>query len=225
MGAAAIIIPAAISVAGMIAGGIRSHRAKKMAVDQVDPRQTLFLSELERKRKLLESGLYYQPEQDAINQQGKQALNTITSLTGGNIGATLNAINVVNRSTGRNRNQLYGNMSIESMRLQSLASNIIGSMTQRKERIQEYQQDQEMAEGKQLTQQGMRGLEGVAAKIAGKIDTKKMWNTELTKSTSSNSDYLGNIDSVLNDNSGQSRTDTTPFSESLNSTSQDLMYK
>ena len=222
---AAIIVPAAISVASMIYGGIKSAKAKKMQVDQVDPRQVQFLADLERKRKMLESGQYYQPEQDAIKQQGKQAMNTITSLTGGNIGATINAINAVNRSTGRNLNQLYGNMSLESMRLQNLTGSIIESMAQRKQRVQEYAQDQAMGEAKQLTQQGMRGLEGVGAKIAGGIESKNFLGNQFDLNNSNNTSYLNNIDSTLNTQMGSSRMDTIPMSDSIGSTNQDLMYR
>jgi hypothetical protein len=105
------------SVGGVAEGLAGWGKANNMQLPQVDPRQRLLYDEIARKRRALETGVFYQPQQDVIRQAGAQGMQTAAGITGGDVGATVSALGQINRGTGRNLNELYNQMQQQSLGL------------------------------------------------------------------------------------------------------------
>ena len=176
------LIPAAVALTELIGGSINRSKANKMPYPEIDPLQTQYLSDLDRKRTLMESGNYFLPQQQEIKQQGRGAMNTIAKLTHGDIGATVNALQGVQRSTGRNFNELYGQMGMEALKMQMEKGGIIEAMAERRRQVLGYNKAQATTSSAQHQQDAMRILEVLLAKYAGSINSDKKPNNQLTQS-------------------------------------------
>lgn len=138
------------SIVQGIMGASAAAKAKKAFVPLESFRQQSFLNELEGKRKALQTGSLYKAQQDAITQQGALSSQNVLKSTSGDIGATIGALNRINRSTGRNLNELYGNMSMEALQLDSLIGNTVQQMANREYQINMGNKMQKLAQAEQM---------------------------------------------------------------------------
>ena len=172
------IIKQAVNPVTSIVNGIMAasaaHKAKKAFVPIENFRQQAFLSNLEGKRKALATGSLYKPQQDAITQQGMFASNNAMRSTGGDIGTTIGALNRINRSTGRNLNELYGNMSMEGLQLDGLIGQTVQSMANREYQIKMGNKMQKLAQAEQMKKDA-------GANIMG---TLKQWGAQGSETAS-----------------------------------------
>lgn len=100
---------------------------------------------LERYQKALQTGMAYQPQSQAIAQAGATAMENIKSMMGGNVGATISAFSRVNRGTGRNLNELYGQMSNEGLRMNELIEKITNGLYLKEQGVNRYYEQQQWA--------------------------------------------------------------------------------
>jgi uncharacterized protein YcfJ len=150
-------------IGGLVEGGMMWNKANNKQISETDPRTRLLYDEIVRKRKGLESGQLYQPQQDAIRQAGAQTMQTAAGVTGGDIGATVSALRGINRSTGRNLNELYGQMMGQSTNLlgqQTAADQMLYNWNYQK---QAYEKQQAMAHAAQTLQDSMANTNAVIA--------------------------------------------------------------
>ena len=63
------------ALGGGVDAVVASSKAKNASINPVDLRQKILLDEIIRKRKMLESGAMYQPQQEAIQQMTAQTMN------------------------------------------------------------------------------------------------------------------------------------------------------
>jgi hypothetical protein len=174
-------------IGGIIEGEIGKAKADNMKIPTTDPMQLQQLADLEKtkaelkaKQRMLELGTMYQPQQQEIRRAGNEAINKAITMTGGNIGATLAAINVVNRSTGRNLGGLYSDMSsqanqmsLEGLRVQQLMGQSRDSIAARKLRLGIIDKQQAMEESYTNAKEGQQNMMAAIAAMAGKgnVDT------------------------------------------------------
>jgi len=173
-----VSIPAGQALGETIEGGIKSNQAKKMQPPLNDPEERASLDKLKNQQDLLESGAYFSAPKADIMQRGQEAINAVSRVTGGDIGATITGINRVNRGTGRNLNELYGQMSIEGLKLQQVIGALQSSMAKRRLGIQMYQEREKALQGQEEQKKGGENLNALLA--SGKFSD---WLAGLNKST------------------------------------------
>lgn len=150
-------------VGGALEGGMLWNKANKTQISETDPRTRLLYDEIVRKRKGLESGQLYQPQQDAIRQAGAQTMQTAAGVTGGDIGATVSALRGINRSTGRNLNELYGQMMGQSTNLLGQQTAVDQMLYNWNYQKQAYEKQQAMAHAAQTLKDSMANTNAVIA--------------------------------------------------------------
>lgn len=154
-------------IGGTIEGMLDWNRGNNMNTPNIDPRQRMFLSELQRRRRLLDSGAMYDSTRRDIYQGGAQAMNAATSVTGGDIGATVSALSNINRSTGSNVNKILEAMSNQSMQLYPLENQLTESMANRDYAIRQYDKQQTMTHGAQMLKDGLQVVGAGVARSGG----------------------------------------------------------
>jgi hypothetical protein len=150
---------------GLIDAGVSQGKANNAPLPLEDFRQTQLLADLARKRRALESGAAYQPQQDTLRQAGLQTQENIKGVTGGDVGATVGALMGVNRGTGRGLNELYGSMSMEGLKMSDLMKEMTENIAKRRLEIQAYQKAQLMTQAGQQQQDATSQLYGAAARM------------------------------------------------------------
>jgi hypothetical protein len=158
-----VSIPAGQALGETIEGGIKSNQAKKMQPPLNDPEERASLDKLKNQQDLMESGQYFAAPKADIMQRGQEAINAVSRVTGGDIGATITGINRVNRGTGRNLNELYGQMSIEGLKLQQVIGGLQSSMAKRRLGIQMYQEREKALQGQEEQKKGGENLNALLA--------------------------------------------------------------
>ena len=151
------------ALGGMIGGSMAEKKASKMDLPLTDPMQVEYMNTLLRKQKALETGTAYAPEQDLIKQIGGKAQENILKLSGGNVGAAVGNTMAVNRSTGKNMNELFGQMSLEALKMDELIGNVTDKIAARKLGVQAYKQQQAMTAATQEKQDAMKNLMALVA--------------------------------------------------------------
>jgi hypothetical protein len=155
LGSATSIIP------NMISMGVSAHKAKEaeaMSPGTYSPLQMDLLEEIKSKKKALETGTAYAPQQSALNQSGLQAMRTAGNVAGGDVGMVMSALKGINRATGRNQNEMFGQMSQEGVQLSNLMNNLTQSMANRQYQISMGDKLQKLAEAKQSQKESQQGL-------------------------------------------------------------------
>ena len=133
-------------VGGAIGAGIDTKKAQDKQIPMSDPNQTSLLNEIIAKRKRLEAGSMYQPQQDTIMQAGAYGMNRAVRATGGDVGSTIKALSLINRGTGRNLNELYGNMMNQSVNMLQLQQAQTQAIENRSLGLQMYDKTQAMGD-------------------------------------------------------------------------------
>jgi len=153
LGAAGNVLKSATSmpfdIAGMAIGMKKKKEADRMDAGAYNPLQVDLLESVKQKKKQLET-FGNVPGMQAIEQQGAQALAAAKNIGGGDVGMQLNALKAINRSTGRNMNDMIMTTSNEGMQLNSLLSNMVQNMANRQYQISMSDKLQKLAEGTQL---------------------------------------------------------------------------
>jgi len=140
---------AAGGVVGAVSGFLTApKKANIPEVPLVDVEMVKFKSELERTRDAIRSGVT--PEftfaSDLINKTKAQSLDTITDVTGGDVGSALAGAEGVTRAAGANVNSLYTGMTAQELGYSNLIANYITQMSQRKLGIQNSLRSQAQAQ-------------------------------------------------------------------------------
>ncbi|MDD4756098.1 MAG: hypothetical protein PHG29_08460 [Prolixibacteraceae bacterium] len=158
-------------IGGLAEGAMMWNKANNKQISETDPRTRLLYDEIVRKRKGLESGQLYQPQQDAIRQAGAQTMQTAAGVTGGDIGATVSALRGINRSTGRNLNELYGQMMGQSTNLLGQQTAVDQMLYNWNYQKQAYEKQQAMAHAAQTLKDSMANTNAVIASRGKELGT------------------------------------------------------
>ena len=151
------------ALGGMVGGSIQQNKAGKMDVPLTDPLQVDYMNTLLRKQKSLDNGTAWQPQQDLIRSTGSKAQDNVLKLAGGNIGNAVGNVINVNRSTGKNLNELFGEQSLEGLKMQALIGDVVDKISARKLSVQAYKQQQAMTAATQEKQDALKNLLALVA--------------------------------------------------------------
>ena len=156
---------------GAIGGELESLAKKKRDAQNplalTDPTQIGLYNELKRKQRSLETGAAYQPQQDLIKQAGTETMDNIVKVSGGNVGTAVASLNSAQRATGRNMNELFGEMSAESFRMEDLMNDLTTKIANRRLEIEGYEKGQANLTAATKQHDLTQGLMGFAASDKG----------------------------------------------------------
>lgn len=160
-----------LSIGSNAMGLIKANRDKKqaeaMVVPETDWRQQEVYDTIKQKMAAIESGSAYDPQRSAIAQQGLSAMNAATSVTGGDIGATIDALSKIQRGTGRTQNELFASTTQEGLQLSNLLSNVVKSMADRSYQVTGWEKRQALADAMKRKQQYAQNLTTAATDVFG----------------------------------------------------------
>jgi len=166
------------TIGGAAEGLIGQQKAKSLPLGVSDPLQVQLLQDIRQRRMALDSGSMYLPQQQNIMQQGVLAMRRGAGVTGGDIGATVSALSMINRGTGRSLNELYGSMANESTQLLGQELGLGNMMASRAFQVQAWRKQQAMAQAARA----ITGAQSNAAGGMGGLDFKGMdWKTMLAE--------------------------------------------
>jgi len=155
-------------IGGGIEGLIQENKANDMPLIGSTPMQITLLDEMRSKRKALEAGVMYQPQQENIRQTGTQAQRNAVKVAGGDTGATISALNKINRGTGRSLNELYGQMMNQSNQMQALEGQQVNLMSKADMEVANYKKFQMTADAMKKQKDAMGIIAGIVGqKFAG----------------------------------------------------------
>lgn len=165
-----ILLPG-LSIGTNAMGLMKANRDKKeaeaMIVPETDWRQQEVYDSLKQRLRSIQSGSAYDPQRSAIAQQGLSAMDAATSVTGGDIGATIDALSKINRGTGRTQNELLGSMTQEGLQLSNLIANTAKSMADRSYQVTGWEKSQALADAMKRKQQYAQNLTTAATDVFG----------------------------------------------------------
>ena len=199
----------------MIQYGVSAHKARqaeKMTPGVYNPLQTDLLQEIKAKKKALETGTAYAPQMSAISQSGAQAIRAAQNL-GSDSGMMLSALSGINRSTGRNMNEMFGQMSQEGVQLSNLMNNLTQQMANRQYQISMADKLQRLAASKQAMKESQQNL------MTGlSLGLDKMNIGDITKGTNlaNLSQFPSTPSTMMSHNTLLTRAQFSPYQVDLN---------
>ena len=152
------------TVGGLAEGYSKSQKAKNIKIPLEDPTQINYLNSLLLKQRSLENGTAYQPQQEAIRMTGQEAIDAATRQAGGDYGAMISALKNINRSTGRNLNELFGTMGLEALKMSSLIGEQTNLNAQRRLDIPMMEKSKLEGDAAQVQKDAMANLQGLLAR-------------------------------------------------------------
>jgi len=197
------------NAAGLAKASKDKKAAQAMIVPEVDWRQQQVFDSLQQQKRGLETGSAYAPQQAAITQQGLGAINAVTGVAGGDVGATIDAIAKVNRGTGRTMNELYGGMNQENVQLQGLIANTAQQMSERSYQILVSQKAQAMADAMKRKQQYAQNLTTAMTDVFGGGIIESLLGGKKKTDTQSTGIASGNVGGIVGALSGGAKTGAT----------------
>ena len=153
---------------GLVDSSIQQKKAGEMDILTQTPAQTALLEEMRMKRRAMEAGTYYQPQQEQIKQMGTGALRAATRVAGGDAGSTISAMSKIHRGTGRTLDQLYGTMMQKSLQMLPMEAQMLEGIAQREHKVSEWEKLQPMYDAMQKSKDAQQIIAGVLAARASK---------------------------------------------------------
>jgi hypothetical protein len=150
-------------VGGMIEGGIKANKANKMNIDEVSPMQTSIMADIRQRRAAMEAGTYFMPQQQQLMQMGAGGMRRAVGATGGSPAATISALNMINRGTGRNLNELYGQMQQGALNLLNPEMQMANQLYGQRFSLQSYAKQQALHDAMRIQRDSMANLGGFMA--------------------------------------------------------------
>lgn len=156
------IAGAAVNLGTSLIQGIQSNRAKKKAEsafpELVDPNQSAFLSELNQKRRSIETGADFAGAMDKIDATTAGTNEAITRNTGGDVGATIQALLQAQNSANSAKNSVIGQGQQQQLAYNNMYGGLLNQISARRLQLQMQRSQQnlgEWAKGKQGSNQNV----------------------------------------------------------------------
>jgi uncharacterized protein YgfB (UPF0149 family) len=149
---------------GQMLSGLQSKKqAQGLYPSYEDPRQLALLSEINQKRKSLETGADFAEAVDLANQAQAATQAGIIKSTGGDVGGTIQGLLQSERNTQGARNQAYATGAAEQRANTQLYNALLDQISARKLQLQMQRSQQKMAEWAQSMKEGRQNfLAGLA---------------------------------------------------------------
>lgn len=151
-----------------IFGAAGQRKADRMMPQEVDPAQARLLEEARRKARQAEAGTdaVTQTNIREAEQLGEATKSDLAKITGGNVGATIDAMLKAQRMTGKNINSALAQGSQRALGFGNMASTLVNEIAQRRADLQMIKASQQRAQAAQNLQTGMQNLQaGVISAI------------------------------------------------------------
>jgi hypothetical protein len=153
---------AGLSLATSLVQGIQAQRQKKKAdaafPELVDPNQAAFLSELNQKRRSIETGADFAGAMDKINATTAGTQEAITRNTGGDVGGTIQALLQAQNSANSAKNAVIGQGQQQQLAYNNMYGGLLNQISARRLQLQMQRSQQnlgEWAKGQQGTNQNL----------------------------------------------------------------------
>lgn len=127
-------------------GGSLKRKADAYMPPLVDANQAAFLSELNQKRKSIETGADFSAGMNALNASNAGTNDAIIRNSGGDVGGTIQALLQSERATGDAKNNLLAQGANEQMGYNSMYGEFLNKVAARKMQLQLYKSQQARAE-------------------------------------------------------------------------------
>lgn len=161
-------------VLGLATGLIQSIQAAKLKNKAnsampplVDPRQAAFLSELNQKRKAIDTGADFGVGMNAVNSMAASTDNAITKSSGGDVGGTIQGLLQAERTANDGTNSVIANGQNQQLAYNSMFNELNNKIAARQLQLQMYKSQQAQAEWAQKKQSANQNVMAGAASILG----------------------------------------------------------
>lgn len=169
-------IGAGLNLATSLLQGLQANKQKKQAnaamPELQDPNQAAFLTELNQKRRSLETGADYAGAMGAINSTTAGTQEAISRNTGGDVGGTIQALLQAQSSGNTAKNNVLSNAANEQLQYNSMYGGLLNQIAARRLQLQMYNSQQNRAEWAKMqqnaNQNAMAGITGAAGLLLGK---------------------------------------------------------
>ena len=156
-------------IGGAIDSSAQRKKGEGMEVQTTSPLEASLLDSIRSRRKALDAGTMYSPQQAAIQQTGTSAMRAATRVAGGDAGATISALQKIQRGEGRSLNELYGQQANQSTNLLGAEGQLTGAIAQREFQMSQWEKSQMMYDAIQKEKDSKQIIAAVVAKqLAGK---------------------------------------------------------
>lgn len=182
------ILGTVLGAGQQVAGAAKGRRAQQLMPPAEDPEMRQFLSEIQRKRKQLATGVAFQPQAEELRKQQVQTQRNVLRLSGGAGGAAIAGTTRAQRATGAALGEVAERAGQREMFLTQLAGKTISDISQRRLELQLLQRAQTLAESAQLKSTGMSNI---MAGIAGGFPLKAPAGTTTPTSVSAGATTQG----------------------------------
>lgn len=143
-------IGAGISLATSLVQGIQAAKLKRKAdsamPEMVDPNQAAFLSELNQKRKSIETGADFAGAMDQIDATTAGTNEAITRNTGGDVGGTIQALLQSAGSANNAKNNVIAQGQQQQMAYNNMYGGLLNQIAARRMQLQMYNSQQARGE-------------------------------------------------------------------------------
>jgi hypothetical protein len=162
----------ALSLGTGLIQNIQAGKLKKKAdaamPELVDPRQAAFLSELNQKRKAIDTGADFATGMNAINTTNAATNNAIVRSTGGDVGGTIQGLLQSQQVANAGSNNVLAQGQAQQMQYNSMFNDLNNKIAARQLQLEMYNSQQlrgEWAQKKQMANQNM--MAGASSLISG----------------------------------------------------------
>jgi hypothetical protein len=165
-------ISAGIGLATGLIQNIQAGKLKKKAdaamPDLIDPRQASFLSELNQKRKAIDTGADFGAGMNAVNTTNAATNNAIVKSTGGDVGGTIQGLLQSQQVANNGANNILAQGQGQQLAYNSMFNDLNNKISARQLQLEMYGSQQlraEWAQKKQMANQNMMAGVGGAASL------------------------------------------------------------
>lgn len=199
--------------------GIQAKRLKDKAnaamPELVDPGQAAFLSELNQKRRSIDTGADFAAGMQAIDATNAGTNDALVRNGGGDSGGTIQALLQSERVAGDSKNNVLAQGQNQQMAYNSMYGDLLNKMSARKMQLQLLQSQQaraEWAEKQQAASKNFMGFLGGGPMMGKKGDPSQAGNTPATAGGGSSSAGVNDagVQSILSGLPQQTSAPATP---------------
>lgn len=151
--------------------GLQANKLKKQADASMPPlmdaNQLSYLSELNQKRKSIETGADFAAGMNALNSSNAGTNDAIIRNSGGDVNGTIQALLQSQRSTNDAKNNLLAQGAGEQMQYNSMYGDFLNKITARKLQLQMYKSQQARAEWAAKQKDSSANLMAGATRLLG----------------------------------------------------------
>lgn len=138
----------------------------------IDPRQAAFLSELNQKRKAIDTGAEFNTGMNAVNATNAATNDAIVKSTGGDAGGTIAGLLKSERAAGDGVNNVIATGQNQQMQYNSMFNDLNNKISARALQLQMYKSLQARAEATQKQQTANQNLMGALGNVPKSNDAQ-----------------------------------------------------